>query len=120
MSLRDRLPAAADTWACPATVAMADSSIVAVPGATDSRSWLTLVDVVSPAPKSKRPGPPAPRLAAWVTVMSVPTPYRDCSTWLWAALTPAEAALTVMTRPIPTARPSATSRAWRRGSRAHV
>ena len=65
-SLRDRLPAAADTWACPATVAMADSSIVAVPGATDSRSWVTLVDVVSPAPKSKRPARGAAALAAWV------------------------------------------------------
>src|SRR5215469_17302496 len=42
-----------------------------------------------------------------VIVTSVPTPYKDLSTCDWAFLTPAEAAVTVTTSPIPSARPSA-------------
>ena len=59
------------------------------------------------------PLPPVPGLA-WladgacpVTVMSVPTPYSPLRTPAWAFFTPAEAAVTVMTRPTPTASPSA-------------
>src|SRR5580704_12921262 len=44
---------------------------------------------------------------------SVPTPYSEASTLDSAFFTPAEAALTVTTRPIPTARPKATKIAWR-------
>jgi hypothetical protein len=51
--------------------------------------------------------------ASPVTVTSVPTPYSELSTSAWAFFTPAEAALTVTTRPIPTARPKATKIAWR-------
>src|ERR1700728_4655932 len=51
--------------------------------------------------------------ASPVTVTSVPTPYSDASTLDSAFFTPAEAALTVTTRPIPTARPKATKIAWR-------
>src|SRR5262245_34723665 len=50
---------------------------------------------------------------ALVTVTSVPTPYSECSTAAWALLTPADAAVTVTTRPTPTARPTAISSAWR-------
>src|SRR6266702_1372976 len=58
-------------------------------------------------------GPPDPAPAAWVTVTSVPTPYSDCRTVLWAVRTPAAMADTVTTRPIPSARPSATTMACR-------
>src|SRR5580700_2130048 len=51
--------------------------------------------------------------ASPVTVTSVPTPYSEASTLDSAFFTPAEAALTVTTRPIPTARPRATKIAWR-------
>src|ERR1700683_1525865 len=51
--------------------------------------------------------------ASPVTVTSVPTPYSEASTLDSAFFTPAEAALTVTTRPIPTARPEATKIAWR-------
>jgi hypothetical protein len=44
-------------------------------------------------------GPPLPALGAWVTVRSVPTPYSECSTADCAVRTPAEAAVTVITRP---------------------
>src|SRR5260221_8109613 len=44
--------------------------------------------------------------AAPVTVTSVPTPYSELSTSAWAFFTPAEAAVTVTTRPIPSARRS--------------
>src|SRR5579875_3213057 len=43
----------------------------------------------------------------WVTVTSVPTPYSELSTSAWAFFTPEEAADTVITRPTPSARPSA-------------
>ena len=48
-----------------------------------------------------------------VTVTSVPTPYSDFSTSDWAFFTPADAAVTVTTRPIPSARPSAMKMACR-------
>ena len=72
------------------------------------------------------PGPPemvVPPFGGWpfegllavgaspVTVTSVPTPYSEASTLDSAFFTPAEAALTVTTWPIPTARPIAASRA---------
>ena len=46
-------------------------------------------------------------MGVWVTVMSVPTPYSECSTVAWAFLTPDDAAVTVITKPIPSARPRA-------------
>ncbi len=59
-------------------------------------------------PRKPNPaGPPEPAAGVWVTVMSVPTPYSECSTVAWASLTPADAAVTVMTKPIPRARPRA-------------
>ena len=42
-----------------------------------------------------------------VTDMSVPTPVRGSSTFACASSSPAERALTVITTPTPTARPSA-------------
>jgi hypothetical protein len=57
-------------------------------------------------PLTRKPnGPPELAAGALVTVMSVPTPYRECSTAPCAWATPAEAAVTVITRPIPMARP---------------
>src|SRR5215469_8234234 len=57
------------------------------------------------------PPPPLPVFggdgAGPVTVTSVPTPYSPLRTPAWAFLTPAEAAVTVMTSPTPTASPSA-------------
>jgi hypothetical protein len=61
--------------------------------------------------------PPEPLAGGWVTVMSVPTPYSVCSTVACEAVTPAEAAVTVITRPTPSARPSAMRTAWRRRRR---
>ncbi len=58
-------------------------------------------------------GPPLPISAVRVTVMSVPTPYSDCSTSSCAWPTPSAYALTATTRPTPTAKPKAVSRAWR-------
>ncbi len=59
------------------------------------------------------PGVNEPALGVWVTVTSVPTPYSECSTCACASLTPDDAAVTVMTRPIPSARPRAMKIAWR-------
>src|SRR5215470_15820408 len=76
---------------------------------------------VPPPPRTRKPnGPPELAAGALVTVMSVPTPYRECSTLPCAWATPADAAVTVMTRPIPMARPSEmriTCRIRRRSSR---
>ncbi len=63
--------------------------------------------------KPKPVGPPEPAVGVWVTVMSVPTPYSECSTVPWAFLTPEDAAVTVITKPIPRARPRAMNIAWR-------
>src|SRR5215467_3472070 len=72
-------------------------------------------------PRTRKPnGPPELAAGALVTVMSVPTPYSECSTAPCACATPAEAAVTVITRPIPTARPremKITCRIRRRSSR---
>ena len=57
--------------------------------------------------------PPEPLAGGCVTVMSVPTPYSVCSTVACESLTPFEAAVTVITRPTPSARPSAMRTAWR-------
>ena len=73
-----------------------------------------------PPPKPNLVGPPEPAVGCWVTVTSVPTPYRACRTVPWLAETPAEAAVTVMTRPMPMARPRAMKiacRILRRSSR---
>ena len=64
-------------------------------------------------PKPNEPGVNDPAFGVLVTVTSVPTPYRACSTVPWAFLTPADAAVTVMTRPTPSARPSAMNTPWR-------
>src|ERR1700755_282601 len=45
--------------------------------------------------------------------MSGATPYRECRTDDWAFLTPADAAVTVITSPIPSGRPTARKVAWR-------
>ncbi len=63
-----------------------------------------------------KPNPPPAVLlvvGALVTVMSVPTPYSECKTDAWAFLTPAAAAVTVITSPIPSASPIAMKMAWR-------
>ena len=64
-------------------------------------------------PNPNDPGVNDPAAGVLVTVTSVPTPYSACSTVPWAFLTPADAAVTVMTRPTPRARPSAMNTAWR-------
>jgi hypothetical protein len=73
-----------------------------------------------PPPTLKRVPPPEPAVGDWVTVTSVPTPYSECSTAPWLAETPSDAAVTVMTRPTPRARPAAMKiacRILRRSSR---
>ena len=64
-------------------------------------------------PKPNEPGVNDPAVGVLVTVTSVPTPYSACSTVPWAFLTPADAAVTVMTSPTPRARPSAMNTPWR-------
>ena len=63
--------------------------------------------LAAPPKPPKCCGPPLPAGAVFVTVMSVPTPSKVCSTSVWAAFTPADAADTVMTSPMPMARPTA-------------
>jgi len=76
------------------------SILIFVPDA--GRDWLPT------RPRKPNPaGPPEPAVGAWVTVTSVPTPYSECSTVVWAFLTPEAAAVTVITKPIPRARPRA-------------
>ena len=64
-------------------------------------------------PKPNEPGVTDPAVGVLVTVASVPTPYSAFSTVPWAFLTPDAAAVTVITRPMPSARPSAMNTAWR-------
>ncbi len=64
-------------------------------------------------PKPNEPGVNDPAAGVLVTVTSVPTPYSAFSTEPWAFLTPEAAAVTVITRPMPRARPSAMNTAWR-------
>src|SRR6202011_4673230 len=97
----------------PATVVTDDAGIeasVAVPPRV-------LVSILVPAagrvvvpvrnPNPNEPGVNDPAAGVLVTVASVPTPYSDFSTVPWAFLTPVAAAVTVMTRPMPKARPRA-------------
>ena len=76
-------------------------------------SWSSLIVAPGLNVKSRPPSPKEPAVGAEVTVAAVPTPYRFCSTVPCAALTPADAAVTVMTRPIPRARPREMKMAWR-------
>ena len=112
-------PAAAATPFRPATVVTDDAGIeasVAVP-------LRVLVSILVPAagrfvvpvrnPNPNEPGVNDPAVGVLVTVTSVPTPYSAFSTVPWAFLTPVAAAVTVITRPMPRARPSAMNTAWR-------
>ncbi len=94
----------ADSVPCPMLVRLSMSIFVPDAG----RVWFPT------RPRNPKPvGPPEPAVGVWVTVMSVPTPYSECSTVAWASLTPEDAAVTVITRPIPRARPRAMKIAWR-------
>ena len=118
-SVADSAPAAAVTfWVRAIWVTDEDFIVPSAPVTSTSRLnfWPALgLDPGGGArPLTRNPnGPPEPRDGAVVTVMSVPTPYSECSTVLCAFFTPADAAVTVMTRPIPTARPSAMKHACR-------
>ena len=112
-------PAAADTSRRPATAATEDAPIEASVGPAASVLVLILVPAAGRLlvpvrnPKPNEPGVNDPAVGVLLTVMSVPTPYSACSTVPWAFLTPADAAVTVITRPTPRARPSAMKTAWR-------
>ena len=111
-SVRLSAPAAPATWV---------SFPMLVTDAADSVPWpmlvrLSMLIFVPDAgrfwfptrPRNPKPvGPPEPAVGAWVTVRSVPTPYSEWSTVAWASLTPDEAAVTVITNPIPRASPRA-------------
>ncbi len=108
-SVRLSAPAAPATW-CSVPMLLTDDA--------DSVPWPMLVDAgrdwLPTWPRKPNPaGPPEPAAGAWVTVTSVPTPYSECSTVAWASLTPEAAAVTVITKPIPSARPRAMKIAWR-------
>src|SRR5208282_4345125 len=106
-------PVAAATSCRPETVLTEDELIEASVATPPSVLSLILVPaagrLVVPVwnPKPKEPGVNDPAAGVLVTVTSVPTPYSACSTVPWAFLTPADAAVTVMTRPTPRASPSA-------------
>ena len=116
---RVRPPAAAATLSRWATVETEDELIEASVALDDSVFVLILVPAAGrflvPArkPKPNDPGLNEPAVGVFVTVRLVPTPYSACSTVPWAFLTPDEAAVTVITRPTPRARPSAMNTAWR-------
>jgi hypothetical protein len=118
-SVRASPPAAAATSRRPDTVLTEDALIEASVGPADSVLVLILVpaagrDLVPVwKPMPNDPGVNDPAFGVFVTVTSVPTPYSACSTVPWAFLTPADAAVTVITRPTPRARPSAMNTAWR-------
>src|SRR5215469_9053892 len=88
------------------------------------RLWhFPLLHIRGPPPEA-RPGPAGPTViwflppfpdgcGFFVTVTFVPTPYSELSTSPWAFFTPEEAAVTVITRPIPNARPRAMTTDWR-------
>ena len=112
-SFRVSPPAAADTSCRPATVVTEDEPIEASVAPAAS----VLVSILVPAagrfvvplrnPNPNEPGLNDPAVGVLVTVTSVPTPYSACRTVPCASLTPADAAVTVITRPTPSARPSA-------------
>ena len=118
-SFRVSPPAAAETSCRSATVLTEDEEIEASVAPAASVLVLILVPaagrLVVPVrkPKPNEPGVNDPAVGVLVTVTSVPTPYSACSTVPWAFLTPADAAVTVMTRPTPSARPSAMNTPWR-------
>ncbi len=118
-SVRVSPPAAAATSCRPATCVTDDEPIEASVAEPPSVLSLILVPAagrfVVPVrnPKPNEPGVNEPAAGVLVTVTSVPTPYSAFSTVPWAFLTPAAAAVTVITRPTPNARPSAMNTAWR-------
>ena len=91
-----------------------------VPGAVVRRLRLTLCvppdELPEPEPKANCCRPPsAPgAVAAFVTVMSVPTPYTEDSALACAVLTPAAVAFTTMTSAMASAMPIAMMNVWRR------
>ena len=125
VSTSESPPAAAATLCRPATEdRLAEVSVPKPTLRSESMSILVpaagRVRVPVDPPNSKAPPPKEPAVGVWVTVISVSSPYSECSTLVWAFLTPAESAVTVMTRPMPSARPSAMMldcRARRRNSR---
>ena len=118
-SVRVRPPAAAATSPRPATVVTDEALIEASVAVPPSVLVLILVPgagrcavpVRNPTPNE--PGVNDPAAGVLVTVTSVPTPYSALSTAPWALRTPAAAAVTVITRPTPSARLSAINTAWR-------
>ena len=105
-------PAAAATFFSPATELTFAAVRLPRPNAVRLSMWIldpaagrVLVPTLPPA---ENPNPvPDPAAGDLVTVMSVPTPYSECSTVPWAFLTPVAAAVTVITSPMPRARPRA-------------
>ena len=63
--------------------------------------------LLPPRGTGTQPGPKLPTDGALVTVISVSCPYSECSTSPCAFFTPPDRAVTVITRPMPSARPSA-------------
>ena len=113
-SLSVRPPAAAATLSIFAMLVTLDELIDASVPPADSvllsillPAFGRLVDPIDCRKPNPNPLPAEPAAGVLVTVMSVPTPYSECRTDAWAFLTPADAAVTVITRPIPSARPIA-------------
>ena len=118
-SVADSAPAAAAT-SFVAAIRVTDDDVMAPSESATRTLRLNFVPALRrdaddpPFPWTRKPnGPPLPRDGALVTVMSVPTPYSECSTVPWAFFSPDDAAVTVMTSPMPTARPSAMKLACR-------
>ena len=91
MTLMLRLPVTALT---PSSEAICVSLFVEIdcwPGLVITRDRLNFSPCLdsSGGCMPKRCEPPWSIFCCWLTVMSVPTPYSDCSTWSWALPTPA-------------------------------
>ena len=120
MSVSASAPVAAVTCCCrdtaaswlavsvPYCVFSSSLSLIFVPAAI----WPLRTCLICCLKPNVRPEPD-PCFGGWVTVRSVPTPYSECSTAACAFCTPVAAEVTVMTSPIPSARPSAMKTAWR-------
>ena len=89
------------------------SALLSVPRLRVAVSWSSVTVAPGLNVKFRPPSANDPRVGAVVTVAAVPTPYRFCSTVACAFLTPDDAAVTVITRPMPRARPREMKMAWR-------
>ncbi len=113
VTFRLSAPTALDTPFCAATSVTSEDFRDCPPCViTRSELWVVLLSALASKSNFGRPEElPVAAGRAFVTVMSVPSPYSDFRTLPWACCMPADTELTVMTSAIPSARPMAITRA---------